>query len=161
MGKLQIAVMGAVFASTAPILSGSNAGRVPIQETVEAEVRATHAQMKLAAESLDAAALYAYVSDTSTPPIIEDGQLAPTRAAALERTTAGLRQLTKLSYTYARDNVTVLSANTALWVAEGTAAATLVDGRTINAPFAETIVFSRQNGRWKVLHAHRSAPNAQ
>ena len=161
MGKLQIAVIGAVVASIAAILSGSNPGEAAIQETVEAEVRATHAQMKQAAETLDAAALYAYVSDTSTPPVIEDGQLAPTRAAALERTTAGLRQLTKLSYTYVRENVTVMSSNTALWVAEGTAAATLVDGRTISAPFAETIVFARQDGHWKVLHAHRSAPNAQ
>ena len=161
MGKVQIAVLGALIASIAPTLSGSHTGNVPTQDRIEAEVRATHARMKQAAENLDAGALYAYVSDTSTPPIVEDGQLAPTRAAALERTTAGLRQLTKLSYTYTRDHVTVMSANTALWVAEGTAAATLADGRTISGPFAETIVFLRQQGHWKVLHAHRSAPNVQ
>ena len=161
MGKLQVVLLGAVFASMTTILSGSNSGDAPTQDAIEAEIRATHARMRQAAENLDAAALFAYVSDSSTPPIIEDGELAATRAAALERTTAGLRQLTKLSYTYRRDNVTVLSANTALWVAEGLATATLVDGRAISAPFAETIVFSRAHGHWKVLHAHRSAPNVR
>ncbi len=161
MAKLQIAVMGAVLALAVPLLSGTATRESPAQDNVEAEIRAIHARLKTAAENLDAAALYAYVSDTSTPPIIEDGQVAPTRAAALERTRAGLSRLTRLSYTYSRDHVTVLSPNTALWVAEGTASATLGDGRTISAPFAETIVFARQHGRWTVLHAHRSAPNVR
>jgi ketosteroid isomerase-like protein len=153
MTRLQLAVLGAVCASLTQI--------PPTQDKVEAEIRATHAQMKLAAENLDAAALYSYVANTTTPPVIEDGQLAPTHAAALQRTTAGLQQVSRLSYTYARDNVTVLSRNVALWVAEGTASATLIDGRTISAPFAETIVFSREDGRWTVRHAHRSTPNVR
>jgi hypothetical protein len=124
----------------------------------ESEIRRVHADMRAAAEQRDAAALFAFVLDTATPPIIENGAIAATHAAALERTERGLRGLASISYAYARDSITVLSPTTALWVAEGTAQAGLPDGRQISAPFAESIVFVRRDGAWKVLHAHRSSP---
>jgi ketosteroid isomerase-like protein len=133
---------------------------VAAQQSIETEIRAVHAQMSQAAERLEAEALFAFVLDTDTPPIIEDGRVAPTRTAAHQNTAQGLRGLTRLSYTYTRQNITVISPTTVLWVGEGTASATLQDGREIAAPFAETIVFVRLDNQWKVLHAHRSAPAA-
>ncbi|MGD8278270.1 MAG: nuclear transport factor 2 family protein, partial [Gemmatimonadota bacterium] len=88
-------------------------------------------------------------------------QLAETWSAALARTTQGFQGVTSLSYTDDHENITVLSPTTALWVGAGTASATLVDGRRIDAPFAESIVFVRRDGEWTVLHAHRSTPNRQ
>lgn len=131
----------------------------PPQADVEAEIQAVHAEMRQAAERLDIRALYAHVVDGETPPIIEDGRLAETRAAALARTQQAFRALTSVGYTYTRESVTVLSPTTALWIAAGTAWAVLADGRRIEAPFAESIVFVRRDGRWMVLHAHRSAPS--
>lgn len=136
-------------------------GLAPRQETVEAAIRATHREMRAAAGRLDAEALYSHVLDTSTPPIIEDGVLLGTHATALASTRSGLRALSRLSYDYEHENVTVISSEAAIWVADGTATATLQDGRELVAPFAETIVFVRRDGQWKVLHAHRSAPNAR
>ena len=127
--------------------------------SVESEVLAVMAEMREAAESLDAEALYAHVVDTSTPPIIEDGRMALTRSEALQATLQGLRGLDSLAYTYEYQTATVLSATLALCIGAGSATAKLADGRTISAPFAETIVFSRQYGQWMVLHAHRSAPD--
>jgi hypothetical protein len=103
--------------------------------------------------------LYGYVLDGATPPIIENGRLADTRAAALTRTTQGFQALTSLGYTYTRESITVLSPSTALWVGAGTASVILDDGRHIDAPFAETVVFVQRDGQWRVLHAHRSAPD--
>jgi ketosteroid isomerase-like protein len=114
--------------------------------------------MRSAAERLDAAALYAHVLDTATPPIIENGALAETWGAALARTTRGFQGLTGVGYTYTRQSITALSPTIALWVAAGTATATLADGRQVSAPFAETMVFVQRDGQWKVLHAHRSSP---
>jgi ketosteroid isomerase-like protein len=133
---------------------------VAAQQSIETEIRAVHAQLRQAAESLEAQALYAFVLDTDTPPIIEDGRMAPTRTEALQNTAQGLRGLTRLSYTYTRESITVISPNTVLWVGEGTASATLQDGREIAGPFAETIVFVKRDNQWKILHAHRSAPAA-
>jgi ketosteroid isomerase-like protein len=161
MLKLGIALMVATTVSY-PFSTAHRqqyAAPAPEQQDVESAIRAAHAEMQRAAERLDGAALYALVLDTSTPPIIENGELADTWTAALARTTQGLRGLTRLAYTYTRQSITVLSPTTALWIGVGTASATLTDGRQIEAPFAETVVFAQRDGHWKVLHAHRSVPN--
>jgi len=161
MLKLGIALIVATAAS-GTLLSHrplQNAAPALGQQDVEAAIRAVHAQMQRAAERLDAAALYAHVLDTATPPIIENGRLADTWAAALARTAQGLQGLTSLRYTYTRESITVLSPTAALWTGVGTSSATLADGRQIDAPFAETVVFVQRDGQWKVLHAHRSVPN--
>jgi ketosteroid isomerase-like protein len=154
-----------VAVSVAAVVSGTLlAGRPPhstpatAQGDIEAAIRSVQTQMQRAAERLDAPALYAHVVDGETPPIIENGQLADTRAAALARTEQGFQALRGLSYTYTRQSIKVLSATTALWIGVGTASAVLADGRTIDAPFAESIVFVQSDGQWKVLHAHRSVP---
>jgi ketosteroid isomerase-like protein len=126
----------------------------------EKEVTAVHAQMQAAAEALDADALYAHVLDTQTFPIVEDGQLRKTHGQALQSTRRGFEGITQLRYRYADKQVVVVSTSSALWIASGTASATLADGRTITADFAESIVFVQSDGKWKVLHAHRSVPNA-
>lgn len=162
MGRIAVAIIAAAFAS---IASSSRAQEIqaaagPAATTIEAAVRAAHVEMRRAAEKLDASALFEHVLDTTgTPPIIENGRVAQTRAAALERTATGLGQLSALAYTYEHDNITVISPTVALWVADGTALATLKDGRRLEAPFAETVLFVQKDGQWKVLHAHRSSPN--
>jgi hypothetical protein len=60
---------------------------------------------------------------------------------------------------YTQKRITVIAPTMALWVGEGTSSATLQDGRQISAPFAESILFVKKEGQWKVFHAHRSVPN--
>jgi ketosteroid isomerase-like protein len=129
------------------------------QQAIEKAIVETHARMKLAAERKDAEDLFANVLEMGKGVIIEDGRLRRTREEALRSTEQGMRGLKGLTYTYTQTYVTVLAPTMALWVGEGTASATLEDGRQISGPFAETIVFVRNNGDWKVLHAHRSTPN--
>ena len=134
-------------------------GQTRVGSSVETEIRAVHAEMLAAAEKRDAAALFVHILETTTPPVIEQGVVTPTRGEALERTDRGLRGLASVSYAYTRQSITVLGPATVLWVGEGTTSAALTDGRQLAAPFAETIVFVRHGRAWKVLHAHRSAPN--
>jgi hypothetical protein len=102
------------------------AAQSPDQEALAASaIRAVHAQLVQAAGKLDASALYAHVLDTPTPPIVEDGRVALTRADALANTTAGFQALASVTYRYTRDHITVLSPTAALWVAEGSAVAVL------------------------------------
>jgi ketosteroid isomerase-like protein len=55
--------------------------------------------------------------------------------------------------------VTVISSDVALLVADGTTTAMLTDGRTIESRFAVSLLFVRREGRWKLLHGHYSMPN--
>ena len=133
----------------------------PASPATEASIRSSLAAMRAAAERMNAEALYAFVLDTTVPPVIESGVLASTRQVALERTTRDFEGLASLSYSYDHESIVMLSATTALWIGDGTATARLEDGRDLSVPFAETVVFVDDAGRWKVLHAHRSVPNPQ
>ena len=129
------------------------------QQAIEASIRALHTRLRQAVARLDVEALYAPVLDSGIPPIIESGQVRPTRALALATTANAFRGLSTASYDYTREQISVLSPTVALWVGEGTARAVLTDGRELVAPFAETLVLVLRDGEWKILHAHRSAPN--
>jgi ketosteroid isomerase-like protein len=128
------------------------------QQAIERALLDVHAKMEQAAEQRDAEGLFNYVLDTDKGVIIEDGRLRRTRQEALSSTRQGLQGLKSLSYTYTQKYVTAISQTAALWVGEGTTSATLEDGRQVSAPFAETIVFVKKGGQWKVLHGHRSTP---
>jgi ketosteroid isomerase-like protein len=145
-----------------PVVSTSNNDpkKMPIdqQQAIEKAIGDVHAKMKQAAEQRDTDALYEYVLDMDKGVIIEDGRILRTRQEALSSTKQGMKRLKNLSYTYTQKYVTPISETAALWVGEGTTSATLEDGRQISAPFAETIVFVKIGGQWKVLHAHRSVP---
>jgi ketosteroid isomerase-like protein len=125
---------------------------------IEKAILKVHSAMKKAAENLDTDTLYSYVLDTNKGSIIENGRLFLTRKDSLESTKQGLGRLKGLSYSYTQRHITVLSPVAALWVGQGTATATLEDGREFSSPFAESIVFVKKGGKWKVLHAHRSSP---
>jgi hypothetical protein len=129
------------------------------QQAIEKAIIETHAKLKLAGEQRNVEALYDYVLEMDKGVIIENGQLRRTRQDAVRSTRQGMQGLKDLAYTYTQTYVTVLSPTVALWVGEGTASATLEDGRQVSAPFAETIVFVQNEAEWKVVHAHRSTPN--
>ncbi len=135
--------------------------QVPVeqQQAIEMAILDVHARMKQEAQRGDFNALYGHVLEMDKGVIIEDGRLRRTRQEALTATREGMQGLKDLSYSYAQKYITVISPFTALWVGEGTTSATLNDGRQISASFAETVVFIKKGGQWKVLHAHRSIPN--
>jgi ketosteroid isomerase-like protein len=142
----------------APAVARAQVDPVPGKESIEAAIRAVMEQMRHAAAERDAVALFEHVLDSATPPIIEDGRVTASRAVGLEGTAREFQAFTSLNYAYAREDISILSPTTVLWVGAGTASAILQDGRHIEVPFAETVVFLKHEGRWKVLHAHRSTP---
>jgi ketosteroid isomerase-like protein len=127
-------------------------------EQIQREILDCQRRMKAAAEKLDVDGLFSHVLDNENV-IIENGRVRMTRREAYDATRSGMQGVQQLSYDYTRTDIRVLSPAIALWTGQGTTTATLGDGRTITAPFAETIVFERRDGRWKVSHAHRSSPN--
>ena len=128
---------------------------------IEKAILKVHSAMKKAAERLDTDTLYSYVLDTNKGSIIENGNLFLTRRDSYESTKKGLQKFKGISYSYNQEHITVISPTVALWVGEGTSTVTIKDGRKFSGPFAESIVFVKKDGKWKVLHAHRSAPIQQ
>ena len=129
------------------------------QKAIEQEILNTHREIVKAAENLDVDALYNYVLDKCKGVIVQDGRIMMTRKESLETTKRGLEGIKDVSYTFNRKNITLISPTVALWVADGTTSVTTVDEQQFTVDFAETIVFVKKDGQWKIFHAHRSVPN--
>jgi ketosteroid isomerase-like protein len=129
------------------------------EQVIEKAIVDVQAKMQQAAQQGDVDALYTYVLEVDKGVIIEDGRIRWTRQEALNATRQGLQGLKDLSYVYTQKRITVITPTMALWVGEGTSSAILQDGRQISVPFAESILFVKKEGQWKVFHAHRSVPN--
>jgi hypothetical protein len=126
---------------------------------IEKAVLDAHARMTRAGSSLDADAFFAFILDSDTGSIIQDGKLFKTRVEALGAVKAGFQGVAKADRQYDRTYVTVLSPEAALLVASGSSTVTLGDGRAFSGPFAVSLVFVLRDGQWKVLHGHYSIPN--
>jgi len=140
----------------------SNTGNMSLeqQQSIEKEIMKVHAGMVKAAENYDAEGLFSYVLDECKGVIVQDGNITMTRQEALNAAKEGMKGLKDISYKFNKENITIISPTVALWVANGTTSITITeDGRQLNIPFAETIVFVQRDGQWKVFHAHRSNPN--
>lgn len=140
----------------------SNTGNMSLeqQQAIEKEIMKVHAEMVKAAENYDAEGLFSYVLDECKGVIVQDGNITMTRQEALNAAKEGMKGLKDISYKFNKENITIISPTVALWVANGTTSITITeDGRQLNIPFAETIVFVQRDGQWKVFHAHRSNPN--
>lgn len=132
------------------------------RKAIEQEILKVHVEMVKAAENSNPEGLFSHVLEGCKGVIVQDGIIMMTRQESLDATKQGLQGLKDISYKFNRKNITVTSPTTAIWVADGTTSATIVeDGRQLNFPFAETIVFTLKDGKWKVFHAHRSIPNPQ
>jgi ketosteroid isomerase-like protein len=147
--------------SEGPLSENDKSDTTTDQNTaIEKAILKVHSDMMKAGENRDADTVFSHVLDQCKGVIVQDGRIMVTRQEALDATKQGLQGLKDISYKYKQKHITVISPTVALWVADGTTSATIIeDGREINLPFAETIVFIQRDGQWKVLHAHRSVPN--
>ncbi len=127
--------------------------------TVEKAVLETHHQMVAAADALDAEGFFAFILDTATGPVIQDGRLFPTRAEALEVVERSFEGVARVERVYESEDVTVISEKAALLTGRGSTTVTLEDGRSFESSFAVSLVFVRKGDGWRVLHGHYSAPN--
>ena len=158
MHRVVVPVAVLVLATGVMALQGGG-GPVTDTATVEKAVLEANARMMQASNSLDADKFFAFILDSDKGPIIQDGQVFRTRAAALDVVRAGFQGMSKIDRKYNQTYVTVISPETALLTASGSYTATLSDGQTVmSGPFAVSLVWVLRDGQWKVLHGHYSTP---
>ena len=125
---------------------------------IEKAVLETNARMTEAANRLDADAFFDFILETDKGLIIQNGTIFRNRTEALEAVKRGFQGITKMDRRLENPQVTVISADLALLVAEGNTTATFANGRTMNSRFAVSLIFQRKEKQWKLLHGHYSMP---
>jgi ketosteroid isomerase-like protein len=142
------------------VQNGKGGSTTESNVVIEKAILKVHMEMMKAAENLDADALFSHVLDMNKGVIVQDGKIMTTRREALDGTRQGLQGLKSVSYKYDHKHITVISPTVALWVGDGTSSVTFSgNGGEMSIAFAETILFTKKDGQWKVIHAHRSIPN--
>ena len=142
------------------VQSGKGGTTIEKNAAIEKAILKVHTEMVKAAENLDADTLFRHVLEMNKGVIVQDGTIMTTRQEALDGTRQGFQKFKSVSYKYKHKYITVISPTVALWVADGTTSVTFNgDGSEISVEFAETIVFTKKDGQWKVLHTHGSIPN--
>jgi ketosteroid isomerase-like protein len=131
----------------------------PSEAAIQQAVLETHAAMTQAADRLDADAFFAYILDTDKGLIVQNGEIFKTRQDALQAVKRGFQGIAQMERRFDSPQVTVISSDVALLVADGTTTTMLTDGRTMESRFAVSLLFVRREGRWKLLHGHYSMPN--
>lgn len=149
---MSLAVVGVTLASGADLTPSERA-------RIEKEVLAANTEMNRAADGLDVDRFFDWILDEADGPIIQDGRLFETRDEALAVVRQGYRGIGSLHRTYQKTHVTVLSKDAALVTTSGSTRMELLDGRSIQAPFAASFVFVLRDGAWKILQGHYSVPN--
>jgi len=125
---------------------------------IEKAILEVNAQMTQAAEARDIDRLFSFMLPNDHGSIAQSGFLFLTRDDAQASVKRSFATVQKIAYHWKHQMVTVLSPDTAVLVADGESEATFADGATVVTPFAQSVIFVRQDGAWKALHAHQSSP---
>ncbi|MBN1781071.1 nuclear transport factor 2 family protein [bacterium] len=124
---------------------------------VREEITALNKTLVGYAEHADLEAMFRSIADREGV-IIRDGRLLGTKADAYTEYQQGFQDVASLEYHFDHEIISVLSTEIVLVVSDGRSVLTTPDGRTFETPFAQTLIFGREDGEWKVIHAHASSP---
>lgn len=126
------------------------------ETTIEREILRTFDEMAAAAERMDADALFQFVRDNQRGALVTSGRVLMTRADALAETRRGFEGVASLKYRFGSRHITLLSPDAAIVVADVTSEGTTQDGRSFSVPFVQTVILTRDQNGWRVLHTHQS-----
>jgi len=128
------------------------------KEKIVSEIAADFEKNIKSSESFNAKGLTDCVSDTLKAGFINNGIFLNSFDEVMKNYDEGIRGVKSLKYSISNKRITVLADNAALLTASGNVSLVLEDGRIINGGFAWTFVYSKINGKWKIIHTHMSTP---
>lgn len=124
------------------------------KEKITSEITTVFDKSIKAAESLDAKLLADCVDDSLQAGFIVNGFFFPTFKKVMEDFEENAKGCISQKLNVVNKKITVLAEDNALLVASGDYSLYLEDGRILTGKFAYTIVYSKVNGNWKIIHSH-------
>jgi hypothetical protein len=140
-------------------LSGYSQGLTKNQkEKIVSDITALFEKHVKAAENIDVKGLNDCVDDTLKAGFIDNGFFLKSFDELMKGFTEGIKGIRSQKFTISNKKITVLADNAALLTASGNYSMALEDGRTLTGRFAWTLVYSKVNENWKIIHTHFSNP---
>jgi hypothetical protein len=111
-----------------------------------------------AGEQLDVTGISENINDSFKSGFIDNGFYFESFEELIVGFKSGIQGLEYQKMNVDTKKITVLSENNVLLTAHGHYSAKVVDGRMLAGRFAWTFVYTKINGKWKVIHSHMSNP---
>lgn len=111
-----------------------------------------------AGEELDVKGITENINDSKNAGFIDNGTYFKSFEDLMVPFKSGIVGLESQKMNIEKKKITVLSENNVLLTAHGNFSAKVTDGRILRGKFAWTFVYSKLNGKWKVIHSHMSNP---
>lgn len=127
-----------------------NNSRQKILELFEQSIRA--------AENLDTEFMLKLVNDTSKTGFIDNGLYFESYEELMNSYKKGIQNIYTQYLKVKKTKITFLSEKMALLTTNGYYSAQTIQKREISGKFAWTIVYSRIDSEWKIVHSHMSNP---
>ena len=128
------------------------------KEKITSEINALFDRNIKAAENLDSKGLSDCVNDTLKAGFINNGNFITSFDEVMKGYKEGIKGVESLKYSISNKKITVLADNVALLTASGKYSMVLEGGRTLTGGFAWTLVYSKIDDNWKIIHTNMSNP---
>ena len=125
---------------------------------IENEITIAFDKSITAGEKLDVTGISECINDSLKTGFIDNGFYFKSFEELMVGFKSRIKGLEYQKMTIDTKKITVLSENSVLLTAHGNFSAKVVDGRTLTGQLAWTLVYSKINGKWKVIHTHMSNP---
>jgi hypothetical protein len=132
----------------------------PLIDKIENEIALIFDKSIKVGEKLDVAGISENINDSLKTGFIDNGFYFKSFEELMVGFKSGIQGLEYQKMNIDTKKITVLSENNVLLTAHGNYSAKVVDGRILTGKFAWTFVYSRINGKWKVIHSHMSNPKS-
>jgi len=113
-----------------------------------------------AGEKLDVTGISECINDSLKTGFIDNGFYFKSFEELMVGFKSGIKGLEYQKFNIDTKKITVLSENSVLLTTHGNFSAKVFDGRMLTGQFAWTFVYSKINGKWKVIHSHMSNPKS-
>ena len=125
---------------------------------ITSEISALFEENVKSNESLDVSGLTESVSDALSAGFINQGVYYQSFEDLMKVVNNNMRGIKSQKTDISNKKITILSDSAALLTASGNYSVALEDGRTLTGGFTWTFVYSKVDGKWKVIHSHMSNP---
>ena len=124
------------------------------KEKITSEITTVFEKSIKAAESLDAKLLADCVDDSLQAGFIINGRYFKSFSEVIEDLNENIKGCEYQNLNLANKKITILADNAALLTVSGNYLLALEDGRDLTGKFTWTLVYSKVNGIWKIIHSH-------
>jgi hypothetical protein len=128
------------------------------KKKISSEIAALFEKHIKAAEIIDVKGLVDNVNDTLKAGFIDNGVFINSFEEVMKGFEGAMKGVKSQKFSISNKKITVLADNSALLTAFGNFSVALEDGRTLTGGFAWTLIYSKINNNWEVIHTHMSTP---